>query len=126
MLNAHTLPRSLLIVRFVFCAEFSTSGFLLRDAAVGMQFVDVLIALILQTFAQWMNVNARGFEEFEVMSSPFAKECADDLLSLSINHQLAFERVIFLLARIESTLPSQGVSYCRRHHQDMFVQIVLS
>jgi hypothetical protein len=73
-----------------------------------MEFLHSLIALILQTLGQGMKVNARGFEQLEVMLPPFAKEGTDHLLSVSVNHQLALQRVAFLFARIERPLATFG------------------
>jgi hypothetical protein len=104
MLNPNPFASQLTIEGFLLWREVPTSGFLLGQARVDRQLLHPLIAFILQTFGEGMEVNARGFEQLEVMPSSFAEKGADDLFGGSVKHQLAFERITFVFPRIERSL----------------------
>ncbi len=49
-------------------------------------------------------MDARSFEQLEIMPSPLAEKRTDNLPSKSVNYELTFERVPFLFAAIKGTL----------------------
>jgi len=59
-------------------------------------------------FCLGVKVNTRGSKQLEVMPSSFAEKGADNLSSGLLNHQLAFEGVPLLLARVEPALVPLG------------------
>ena len=51
-----------------------------------------------------MEVNSRGFEQFEIMGASLAKAETDNFLSISVDNNLALQRMVLLLTEVEPLL----------------------
>ncbi len=70
----------------------------------------------LQALSLRGKVHHRGLIKLEVVSSSFAKESANDLPTVPLQHNLTLEGVLFLFARIELALTPLGALNWRFSH----------
>ena len=93
-----------MVLLFLFGCKRATFAFFVRCLTVEMPFVHALIAGVSQQFHMGRQRHTALLEQSEVMNPARACRHAQNSLIVTINHDLSFLGVAFLLAGIESTL----------------------
>ena len=101
--NAHATRGQGAIVRFLGVAEGVMFTFLVRSLAVGMEFIQALIAAIRQQFEIGGHGQTTALEQGKVVGVACTGGDAENLF-LVVNHDLPFLSVAFLLAGVEMAL----------------------
>ena len=93
-----------MVLLFLFGCEGVTFAFFVRRLTVGMPFVHALIAGVSQQFHMGSRCHTTLLKQSEVVNPTRACRHAQNSLIMTVNHDLSFLGMAFLLAGVEPTL----------------------